>query len=138
MRHVHTRLKILQGTAKPGDEISEINFTQCTPDDFPDPPAYLNADGVALWQHLGKELTASGILCVVDLYALTVLCYQWQRHVKNMKADLEMTASQEGSLRAMMAEFALTPHVRNKVFNGKSVLGPASDTANRFNRFKKT
>jgi len=83
--------------------------------EFPPAPQHLNADGATLWRELGPQLIACGVLQVVDLYALEQLCYAWQRFRKKAKAEMDVTASEDNALKALWAEFGLTPAARRRV-----------------------
>src|SRR5688500_9184933 len=99
---IPTRLKIIQGTASKSDkdDYAAFNFTQVSPDAFPEPPTILNADGVQLWNTFGKELAQNGILTIIDLYALTQLAYRWQRHLRKAKGEIDIMAAEDTVLRS--------------------------------------
>lgn len=110
------KFKVLAGTERP-----------CRPDpdaaapqfevvrEFPEPPQHLNPDGVEMWQKLGPQLVACGLLQVVDLYALEQLCYTWQQFRQKSKAGFEVTASENNALTALWQQFGLTPSARRRV-----------------------
>ncbi len=82
---------------------------------FPAPPQHMNPDGARLWRELGALLVGAGVLQQPDLYALEQLCYAWQRFQGKFKAGMEFTASEDNALKALFAEFGLTPAARRRV-----------------------
>ena len=111
------RFKVLSGTDRPDrrDE-NEAAAPQFEPvRDFPEAPQHLNPDGATLWNALGRQLVTSGVLQVVDLYALEQLAYAWQRFRQKAKAGMEVTASEDNALKGLWAEFGLTPAARRRV-----------------------
>lgn len=124
-----TALKVIAGTDRPGrraDEAEAPKFPVLA--EFPKPPSHLKADGKHLWEALGKELVACGVLQTVDVYALEQLCYLWQRFRKRAKVDEEVTAADNSMLKSMWGEFGLTPAARRRVV--ASITQP--EPANRF------
>lgn len=122
------KLHVINGTRLRGPGAGP-EFTPV--EDFPAPPPHLNVDGVKIWNELGRELVASGILQTVDLYALSMLAYGWQRHMDKAKAGKEISAAEDSALRSMFAEFGATPSARRRVTASGD---PAK--ANRFQKFK--
>ena len=109
-------LKVIAGTDQParrGDDKPAPEFAPVR--EFSAPPMHLNADGAGLWNELGPQLVACGVLQVVDLYALEQLCYAWQRFRQKAKAGFEVTASEDNALKALWQEFGLTPAARRRV-----------------------
>src|SRR3990167_5385996 len=110
-------LKVISGTveksreAKTEADAPEFDRVKV----FPPAPQHLDVDGAQLWKELGTQLVACGVLQVVDLYALEQLCYCWQRFRQKAKAKLEITASEDNALKALWAEFGLTPAARRRV-----------------------
>lgn len=133
-RRLPARLKILQGTARPGD-VDYVGFSPVSEFEFPEPPPYLNVDGAELWRTFGRELIGSEMLQVVDLYALQTVCYAWQRFVLKAKAAGDISAADLNALRTLFAEFGATPDSRRAVGGARGTPGP-QPSANRFNKFK--
>lgn len=125
------QFKVIAGTDQPcrmGE--TEAAAPQFEPvREFPAPPQHLSPDGVELWTKLGQQLVACGVLQVVDLAALEQLCVAWQQFRKKAKADMEVTASEHNALKALWAEFGLTPAARRRVVAN---LGGEVPQANRF------
>lgn len=110
-------LKVLKGTNQPCREkpaAPEFDLVEV----FPDAPQHLNSDGAAMWDRLGPQLVAARVLQVVDLYSLEQLCFSWQCFRKKAKADMESTASETNALKALFAEFGMTPASRARVTSG--------------------
>ena len=124
-------LHVINGTATPQNQVEGVSYTPVS--DFPPPPQYLNTDGVELWNNMGRELTACGVLHVVDLYALAQLAYMWQRHVQKAKAGSDVISAENIALRSLFAEFGATPSSRRRVGTGDD--GKQSKK-NRFKKFK--
>lgn len=123
---VPPELKLLRGTAQPCREVKDApSFDLVTT--FPPPPQHLDADGAAAWQELGPQLVMAGVLQVVDLYALEQLCFSWARFRKKAKAQMEITASEDQTLKALFSEFGMTPASRRKVSAGGK-----AENANKF------
>lgn len=122
-------LKVIAGTDRPDrrDPSDPPQFSPVT--NFPEPPQHLNPDGVAMWNSLGPQLVACGILQVVDVYALEQLCYAWQRFRQKAKAGFEVTASEDNALKALWQEFGLTPAARRRVV---ATIDPEQSSKNRF------
>ena len=112
-------LKVLSGTARPDREAPDAPEYDLI-EQFPEPPQYLNPDGVKMWSELGPQLVAARVLQVVDLYALTQLCFAWQRMVQKAKAGIEPTSAEDTALKGMLSEFGMTPAARRKVAAGDS------------------
>ena len=108
-------LKLIQGTTRKDREPPKDvpQFEQVL--EFPEPPDYLNVDGVRVWNDLGPQLVRAGVLQVVDLYALEQLCYGIQRFRQKAKAGMEVTASEDNALKALFSEFGMTPAARRRV-----------------------
>ena len=107
-------LKFLAGTARKDREVADApQFDPVT--NFPDPPQFLNIDGSVLWRRLGPQLVAARVLQVVDLCALEVLCYAWQRYRAQAKSGLPITAADITAMRLMFSEFGMTPAARRRV-----------------------
>lgn len=107
-------LKVLQGTDRKdraAPDEPEFDLVE----DFPEPPQHLNTDGVEMWWGIGRQLVAARVLQVVDLYALEHLCATWQMIRKKIKAEMEVTASENNALKALFSEFGMTPASRRKV-----------------------
>jgi phage terminase small subunit len=123
--------KVIAGTdrkdRRPADDTPQ--YPKVGASEFPKPPQHLNVDGAALWKELGGLLVKSGVLQVPDLYALEQLCYAWQRFRKKAKADMDITASEDNALKALWAEFGLTPAARRRVVAN---VGAEAPPANRF------
>jgi phage terminase small subunit len=119
-------LKIIAGTDQPArrDAIDPPQFEPVR--EFPPAPQHLTTDGAELWNELGPQLVACGVLQIVDLYALEQLCYAWQRFRKKAKADMEVTASEDNALKALWQEFGLTPAARRRVVASVSDGKPAN------------
>ena len=122
-------LKVISGTDQP---CRRDEAERAAPDfpkvlDFPAPPQHLNPDGVALWNDLGPQLVAVGVLQIVDLYALEQLAYAWQRFRQKAKAGMDVTASEDNALKALWQEFGLTPAARRRV-----TAAPEEKQKNRF------
>lgn len=109
--------KVIQGTAQPCRENADApKFDLVSV--FPDAPQHLTIDGALMWADLGPKLVAAGVLQVVDLYPLEQLCYAWQWFRQKAKAKMELTASENNALKALFAEFGMTPASRQKVTTG--------------------
>lgn len=127
----------IAGTKRPTDDHgaldqTETKFAPLTV--FPAPPPHLTADGIEMWQRLGPQLVAAGIIQVVDIYALEQLCYAWQRWRKKCREGAEVTAAEDSALRGLWAEFGLTPSARRRVAANLGKPQPV----NRFTRFSRT
>ena len=110
-------LKVIQGTFRKDREAinaPEFDIVEL----FPEPPGHLNADGVAMWNDLGKQLVAVKVLQVVDLYLLEQLCYSWQRFRQKARAGTELTAAENGAMKSLFCELGMTPASRSKVTAG--------------------
>lgn len=106
--------KVIQGTfRKDRADIDAPKFDIV--EEFPQPPLHLNADGVAMWKDLGKQLVAVKVLQVVDLYLLEQLCYTWQRFRQKARAGSDSTAAETGALKSLFCELGMTPASRSKV-----------------------
>ena len=120
MARTDPRLKVLSGTIRPDRDgvtippMPEFGIV----DEFPEPPQHLTPDGVAMWNKLGRELVASKALQVVDLYAFEQLCYAWQQFRKKAKADMEITASENNSLKGLFDAFGLNASARRRIAGG--------------------
>lgn len=121
-----TNLKVLKGTDRKDREVLDEPEYDLV-EDFPEPPQHLNTDGVEMWWNLGKQLVSARVLQVVDLYALEHLCATWQMIRKKIKAEMEVTASENNALKALFSEFGMTPASRRKV--------GASDPKQKGNKF---
>lgn len=122
------QFKIIAGTDRPDRMESPDAPKFEVVRDFPPAPQHLDPNGAALWNNLGQQLVACGVLQVVDLYALEQLAYAWQRFRKKSKASMEITASEDNALKALLAEFGLTPAARRRVVS--NLVEPPA--ANRF------
>ena len=107
-------LKVLAGTDRPDREVPDAPEYDLV-EDFPEAPQHLNPDGVEMWRNLGRQLVSARVLQVVDLYSLEQLCFAWQRFRQKAKAGMELTASEDGALKALFSEFGMTPASRRKV-----------------------
>lgn len=110
-------LKVLAGTDRPDREVPDAPDYDLV-EDFPDAPQHLNPDGAEMWRNLGPQLVSARVLQVVDLYSLEQLCFAWQRFRQKAKAGMELTASEDGALKALFSEFGMTPASRRKVAAG--------------------
>ncbi|WP_312115281.1 hypothetical protein [Stutzerimonas nitrititolerans] len=110
-------LKVLAGTDRPDREVPDAPEYDLV-EDFPESPQHLNADGAEMWRNLGPQLVSARVLQVVDLYSLEQLCFAWQRFRQKAKAGMELTASEDGALKALFSEFGMTPASRRKVASG--------------------
>ena len=110
-------LKAISGTDQPcrRDPLADILPDYPKVEEFPGPPPNLNVDGAAMWNALGPQLVAVGLLQVVDLYALEHMCYLWQQFRQKASAKLEITASESNALKACWSDFGLTPAARRRV-----------------------
>lgn len=119
-------LKVIAGTDRPDrqEPADAPQFERVK--EFPPPPQHLEPDGATLWRELGSQLVACGVLQVVDLYALEQLCYAWQRFRNKAKAKFEVTASEDNALKALFAEFGLTPAARRRVVANITDAPPAN------------
>lgn len=108
-------LKLIQGTKRkdrePPKDVPQFEQVR----EFPDPPDYLNVDGVKVWNELGPQLVAAGVLQVVDLYSLGQLCYGTQRFIQKARAGMDITASEDNALAARYSDFGMTPAARRRV-----------------------
>ncbi len=119
-------LKVLSGTARPDREQPDAPQFDLV-EDFPGPPQHLNADGAEMWRTLGPQLVAARVLQVVDLWSLEQLCFAFQRFRQKAKAGVELTAAEDGALKALFSEFGMTPASRRKV-----AMGGEKPAANKF------
>lgn len=110
-------LKVLAGTDRPDRDVPDAPEFDLL-EEFPDPPLHLNTDGVEMWNRLGPQLVNARVLQVVDLYALEHLCATWQMVRKKIKAEMEVTAAENNAMKALFAEFGMTPASRSKVSGG--------------------
>lgn len=110
-------LKVLAGTSRPDRETPDAPEFDLI-EDFPEAPQHLNADGAQMWANLGRQLVQARVLQVVDMYSLEQLCFAWQRFRQKAKAGMELTASEDQSLKALFSEFGMTPASRRKVSSG--------------------
>jgi len=121
-------LHLIAGTipesSDPGPEFPPV-------EQFPAPPAHIPAYGVEIWNRLGPELVAAGVLQVVDLLALEQLCYAWHQWSLQARAGDTISAAENTSLRMMLAEFGCTPSSRRRIPTSGN-----KDKANRFDKFK--
>jgi phage terminase small subunit len=124
-------LHVINGTAS-SRTVDDVAYTAVG--EFPPPPQHLNTDGVQIWNDIGRELTACGVLQVVDLYALGQLAYMWQRHVAKAKLGADIISAETMSLRSLFAEFGMTPASRRRFISGESSGNKAKK--NRFKKFK--
>jgi phage terminase small subunit len=106
--------KVVSGTLRADDAMPDAPQFPVVRE-FPAPPQQLNPDGVAIWNDLGRQLTACGVIQVVDLYALEQLAYSWQVFRQKSKAGMEVTASEHNALKGLLIEFGLTPAARRRV-----------------------
>lgn len=107
-----------------------VNFPAV--DRVPDPPDWMNADGMALWRDIAPMLYAQKVLTKADLPALGHLC---QLHGLILggpngnlgyRAGIPPAAADITQLRMLFAEFGLTPSSRTRVPHG------SKETGNRF------
>ena len=110
-------LKVLAGTSRPDRETPDAPEFDLI-EDFPEAPQHLNPDGAQMWANLGRQLVQARVLQVVDMYSLEQLCFAWQRFRQKAKAGMELTASEDQSLKALFSEFGMTPASRRKVSSG--------------------
>ena len=109
-------LKVLAGTNDRPEKAEDApQFPRIEVGEFPAPPQHLNPDGVELWNDLGPQLVACGVLQTVDLRALEQLAYGWQLFRTKAKAGMDVTASEHNALIALWKEFGLTPAARRRV-----------------------
>lgn len=126
---IDPKVKQLAGTDRKDRQAEDSpQFQQVK--EFPAPPQHLDVDGAAMWKSLGDQLVAAGVLQVVDLFALEQLCYAWSRFRKKAKAGMDVTASEDNALKALLADFGLTPAARRRVVSNLVEAPPA----NRFAR----
>ena len=115
-------LKVLSGTDRADREREEsVDFDSLN--SFPEPPQYLNSDGAAMWNDLGPQLMAVGVLKAVDVYPLQQLCYCWQQHVTKQKAGLPITAAEDMALKSLFSEFGMSWNARQKLVAGEKPKG---------------
>ena len=127
------RLRVINGNATAEQrENQAVSYTPVV--DFPSPPAHLNEDGRELWNTMSRELVASRVMEVVDIYALQQLAYLWQRHLQKARANEDMNAAENTVIKALLAEFGATPSSRRRVAES----GSNSKTKNRFRKFKRS
>lgn len=120
-------LKIIAGTDRldraPPEDMPEFDLVE----QFPAPPRALDVNGVEMWSDLGPRLVSARVLQVVDLYLLEQLCVAWQTFRKLADAGVQITASDNMTLKALFSEFGMSPASRRKVASvGKK------ETTNRF------
>jgi len=106
-------------------------FPVVEPGAFPGAPQHLNPDGAEMWNGVGAQLVACGVVQVVDLYALEELAYAWQNFRQKAKAGMEVTASEHNALKGLLQEFGLTPAARRRVV--ANITEPPKQ--NRFRQF---
>ena len=107
-------LHVIAGTERPDREPKDVPQFEVVRE-FPPPPLHLNADGAGFWNSIGPQLVAAGVLQVVDLFALEQLCYGVQRFRQKAKAGMDVTASEDNALKALLSEFGMTPAARRRV-----------------------
>ena len=125
-------LKVIAGTDRPDRDPKDMPEFQPVRE-FPEPPQWLNADGVAIWNDLGPKLVSAGVLQEVDLYPLAQLCHAWQRLVQKAKAGVDITASEDNALKALWSEFGMTPAARRRV--AANLVDPDAPKAPKGNAF---
>lgn len=119
-----TDTKIIRGTFRKGREEAAVAREEVAKtaepefgrlDSFPKPPLRLGRQGRELWQRLGGELFRSGVLRIPDVFALELLCINWQQ-VQNLKRiQQDVPTSLTNTLASMFAQFGVTPSSRQRI-----------------------
>lgn len=120
-----TRIRSYTRNNDPGPEFTKAQ-------ELPPPPRHLRAPGKKLWNDLGRELLSSGVLQVVDIYALEQLASTWDRYQRLIEEGRDISPRLDATLRAQFAEFGATPSSRRRVSSN----GSQGKAANRFQKFK--
>jgi len=128
-----TKLKILAGN--PGRRpLNEAEPAPPVPSSTPYVPRWLDPEAKREWRRITKVLIELGLYTELDRAALIMYCQAWALYVKAQKelatTDLVLTGTKggqyqspwlgisnraHGQLRAMLAEFGLSPAQRARV-----------------------
>lgn len=126
-----TALKKLSGN--PGKRA--INNAEPKPSGIPDCPDHLDDDAKAEWRRISAELSALGLLTIIDRAALSAYCQSWSRWMKAeaniAKHGLVVKSPKSGypiqnpfvtvantaldSMRKFLVEFGMTPASRARL-----------------------
>lgn len=105
-------LKVIAGTVQPcrdGKPLAEFDVLT----DSPVPPEWLpNAFAIREWNRLCKILISAKLLAEADLSTLGHLCAHHGKILQKYTAGTSPTASEINALRAMQADFGLSPVTR--------------------------
>ena len=101
-----TAIRLLTGV-----QPCRVNGSEPTvPAGVPDPPDYLDAAALELWEELAPILAKMGVLTVADRHALGLLCDSFSRW-----RDMPENTTRRTEFRRLLAEFGLTPSSRSSI-----------------------
>lgn len=99
-----TSLKVMKGT-----QPCRVNRNEPeAPAGTPEPPAYLDAEGLAFWAEVAPLLVAMRVLTTADRHSLGLLCDSYSRWRKDGDDH-----KRRDEYRKLLAEFGLSPSSRS-------------------------
>lgn len=124
-----SRLKELHGTGKAKSlEPKPVRV------ELPEAPAFLDEEGLRMWNKLAPELSRLGLLTVVDIEALAAACVSWSLAVQAAKAiqeegiivpdgagrvhkhpGFQILRDSLATFKSFASEFGLTPSSRTRL-----------------------
>lgn len=126
------KLKLLEGTARPGRMHPEVEYPAVESAAAAPPPDWLDGpEAAAEWRRVTELLAPTRVLTVADLTILGHFCNLHAACVKQYRASLRPTAADLTQLRLYATEFGLTPASRSRAGQ------VASDGGSAFGEFRK-
>lgn len=109
-------LTVVNGTKKKHKKEEEIRAVlKDALDGTPEPPDFLNVDGVKIWVDASNMLISHGELAKAHLYGLTELAYLWQDIVKIMRDGDRVPGNIYGRFNKRMIEYGMTPRATHEL-----------------------
>jgi len=83
---------------------------------FPDPPEWLEGDGLALWNRLREAGEYRGVIGQQDFVMLSILCQLWGEFLDSVKPRRKsMPVSRLMTLSNLAGKFGMNPSDRQKI-----------------------
>lgn len=108
------RLKLLQGTDRPGRMYPEVEYVPLG--EVPAPPDDLDGpDAVLMWEEIAPQLHAVGIFTAMDKFIVLRLCNLHSAILRLERAHQRVPTSDVQVFSQLLQQLGMTPASRSKV-----------------------